>query len=102
MPKFRVEILPLAWQDLNNIADYHLQMAGKSSAEKITNRILDYLEKLQSFPLIGSIHPDPVLSKMEYRKILCGDYICIYRLIDKSVYIYRILHQSTNYPKFFK
>ena len=102
MPKCHVEILPVAWQDLNAIADYHLRMAGTASAEKITDRILDTLEKLEEFPLMGPLHSDEFLARMEYRKVLCGDYVCVYKLIDETVFIYRIVHGATDYPKQFK
>ena len=102
MSKCRVEILPSAWQDLNSIADFHLTMVGAASAQKITDRILDVLEKLEDFPLMGALHQDEVLARMEYRKVLCGDYICIYKLIGEVVYVYRIVHGATDYPKLFK
>ena len=102
MAEYRVELLPSAWQDIDRIADYHLRMVGAASAERITDRILDTLEQLQDFPLMGVIHPDASLARMEYRKILCGDYVCIYRLIEKTVFVYRIVHGSTDYPKYFQ
>lgn len=102
MSKCRVEMLPSAWQDLNSIAEFHLTMVGAASAQKITDHILDVLEKLEDFPLMGALHPDEVLARMEYRKVLCGDYICIYKLIGEAVYVYRIVHGATDYPKLFK
>ena len=102
MAEYRVELLPSAWQDIDRIADYHLRMVGAASAERITDRILDTLEQLQDFPLMGVIHPDAALARMEYRKILCGDYVCIYRLIEKTAFVYRVVHGATDYPKYFK
>ena len=60
------------------------------------------LDKLQRFPLIGALHSDTVLAKMQYRKIRCGDYVCVYRLIEKTVFVYRIVHGATDYPKYFR
>ena len=102
MPKCPVKILPMAWQDLNAIADYHLQTVGAASAEKITDRILDALEKLEEFPLMGTLHSDEFLARMEYRKVLCGEYVCVYKVIDTAVFVYRIVHEATDYPKQFK
>ena len=101
MAEYHVEILPSAWQDLDRIAEYHLRMVGAASAEKITSRILDVLEKLEAFPLMGALHPDACLARMEYRKVLCGDYVCVYRLIGQTVFVYRIVHGATDYPKLF-
>lgn len=102
MPNNRVELLSSAWQDLDHIAETHLQLVGAASAERMTDKILDTLERLAEFPYMGPLHPDPVLARMEYRKILCGDYVCVYRVIDSVVYVYRIVHGKTDYPKYFK
>ena len=71
----KVEILLAAWQDIDKISDFHLRMVGAASAEKITNKILDTLDKLADFPYMGAQHPDPVLTKYAFRKVLCGDYV---------------------------
>ena len=49
MPKYQVEILLAAWQDIDRISDFHLKMVGAASAEKITDHILDTLAKLALF-----------------------------------------------------
>ena len=102
MPKYKVEILLAAWQDIDKISDFHLRMVGAASAEKITDKILDTLDKLADFPYMGDQHPDPVLAKYEYRKVLCGDYVCIYKVIDSYVYVYRIVNGKTDYPALLK
>ena len=102
MADYRVELLSAAWQDLDRIADFHMRMVGPVSAQKITDEILETLSRLSHFPMMGSLHPDDVLAKMEYRKILCLDYVCIYRVVNETVYVYRIVHGATNYPKYFK
>ena len=50
MPKCRVEILPVAWQDLNAIADYHLQMVGTASAEKLQTAYWTRWKSWRNFP----------------------------------------------------
>ena len=102
MPKYKVEILLAAWQDIDKISDFHLRMVGAASAEKITNKILDTLDKLADFPYMGTQHPDPVLAKYEFRKVLCGDYVCVYKVIDSYVYVYRIVNGKTDYPALLK
>lgn len=102
MPKYKVEILLAAWHDIDKISDFHLRMVGAASAEKITDKILDTLDRLADFPYMGAQHPDPVLAKYEYRKVLCGDYVCIYKVIDSYVYVYRIVNGKTDYPALLK
>ena len=102
MPEYKVEILLAAWQDIDRISDYHLRMVGAASAEKITDQILDTLDKLSYFPYMGAQHPDPVLSKKEFRKVICGMYVCVYKVIDKHVYVYRVVNGKTDYPSLLK
>lgn len=75
---------------------------GPKSASKITDKLLDSIEELGDYPMIGAEHPDSDLSKRGYRKLVCGEYICVYRIIDNTVYIYRVVHGATDYPKLFK
>lgn len=98
MAEHRVELLQAAWQDMEKIADFHLKMVGAASAERITDQILDTVEALGRFPYMGAQHPDTELARREFRKVICGDYVCIYKVIDGCVYIYRIVNGKTNYP----
>ena len=101
MGEFFLQFLPVAVEDLNNIADYYLQMVGATAAERITNQILDTIERLVTYPYLGSLHPDPVLASMEYRRIVTGNYVCVYKVFDDTVVIYRIVSGTTDYPKYF-
>ena len=102
MPKFKAVILTPASSDIDQIADYYLLMVGPLSAEKITDKLLDAILRLEDFPLSGTEHPDPELHKLGFRKIMCGDYACIYKIIDKNVYIYRVVHSAADYTKLLK
>ena len=101
MAEFRLEFLPAAMDDLDRIADYYLRMVGASSAERITDQILETLEHLEQYPYLGSSHPDPVLASMEYRRVVSGEYVCVYKVIEHSIVVYRIVHGATDYPKYF-
>lgn len=99
MSKVKVEILTPALNDIDQIADYHLLAVGPISTEKITDKLLDSIEKLGECPLMGTEHSDSVLQKKGYRKLVCGEYICVYRLVDDTIYVYRVVHGATDYPK---
>ena len=99
MPKYNVRILTPAWQDIDRIADIHLSTVGPHSAEAITNKLLDKISLLIDQPLIGALHTDEFLAMRQYRKLICGNYIIVYKLIDNTVFIYRVVDGRTNYPK---
>ena len=100
MSKCSVELLNAAWQDIDKIADFHLEKVGVESARRITDKILAGIERLAEFPLMGPLHPDPELSILGYRKlVLTKTYVAVYRMIGDVVYIYRIVNGTTDYPK---
>jgi len=102
MVKYNVELLAPAWLDLDSISDYHLQAVGPNSAKKITDRILDALERLESFPLSCPLAPYKELADKGYRILVCGKYLCIYEVVGKFVYIHHIVAGATNYPALFQ
>lgn len=101
MAEFHLAFLPAAMDDLDRIAEYYLRMVGASAAERVTDQILETLARLERYPYLGSSHPDPVLASMEYRRIISGEYVCVYKVIEHSIVVYRIVHGATDYPKYF-
>ena len=95
-------MLAPAWQELEEIAEYHLLTVGQISAKKITDKILDSLTRLAEFPLSCPYVPDSELKDEQYRLLVCDQYICIYRIIGSTVVVYHIAHSTSEYGKLFK
>ncbi len=102
MAKCKIEILAPAWRELDEVASYHLLMVGKISAKKITDKILGALERLEEFPLSCPYVPDTELRNQGYRMLICDKYVCIYRLLGDTAYVYHIAHGATEYGKLLK
>ena len=103
MPKAKIEFLQASWLDIDRISDFYLREVGPVSAEKAIDEIMEHIEILGEHPYAGPLHPDPVLAKQEYRKlVLTKTYIAVYRVIGDTVYIYRIVNGKTDYPSLFK
>jgi plasmid stabilization system protein ParE len=99
-PKNELVYLAPAREDMLDIARYHLERVGVNSARNITEEIERAVERLARFPLMGQTHPDPVLAGGGYRKLVVSfPYVCIYKVFDDGVYIYRIVNGKTDYPK---
>lgn len=98
----KLAILDSAQRELEEIACLHRELVGPNSARKITNLIFNALSRLEQFPLSGPILPDKQLQREGYRYVLAGKYLCIYRLIEDTVFVYHIAHASQNYPTLFK
>ena len=102
MGEYHVELLNPAWHDLDTISDFHLHEVGYKSAKKTTDKILDALERLETFPLSCPLVPYKELADKGYRMLVCGKYLCIYEVIGKTVYVHHIVAAATNYPTLFE
>ena len=98
----KLDILPPAQAELEEIARVHMALSGPQSARNITDRIYDAMDQLTRFPLSGPPVRDDELSAAGYRYILAGKYLVFYRLLGDTVVVYHIAHGSTDYPKLLK
>ena len=96
-----MEILPAAWEDLKKIEDYYLLQFGVESAMKVTDQILNSIERLELYPDSGSLTPDKWLNRKVYRMVISERYVSIYRQIEKTIYVYHIADIQTEYTKLF-
>ena len=100
MSNLRIEFLSPAMKELDRIAEMHMVLVGVKSAEKITDEILNSIENLKLNPLLGvAIEEDSFLFSQGYRKLICGKYLCFYRVIEKTIFIYHIVDGRTDYPQ---
>lgn len=98
---YRIEILPTAWEDLKRIEDWYAVQFDIETAIKVSNHILDVVERLEQFPDSGSLTPDDWLNQQGYRMIICKKHVIIYKKIGEVVYIYHIADTQTEYTKLF-
>ena len=99
--KYRVEILPSAWEDLKKIEDYYTIQFDAETAVKVSDHILDVIERLEDFPDSGSLTPDEWLNEQGYRMVICKKPIAIYRMIKDTVFVYHIADTQTECTKLF-
>lgn len=98
---YNVQILPTAWEDLKRIEDWYLIQFDAETALKVSNHILDAIERLESFPDSGSSTPDEWLNQQGYRMVICKKHVAIYRQIGEVIYVYHIADTQTEYTKLF-
>jgi len=97
--RYRLELLTPAQRELEEIARVHLELVGLNSARKITDRVYSALSNLQTHPNMGIACRDQRLASEGYRMLICGVYLCFYRLIGNTIFIYHIVDGRVNYPK---
>lgn len=97
----KVEILPTAWEDLKRIEDWYAVQFGVETSLKVSEHILDVIERLEKFPDSGSLTPDQWLNEQGYRMVICKKHVAIYKQVGMVVYIYHIADTQTDYTKLF-
>lgn len=98
----KLVILEPAQQELEEIAQLHLNLVGPESAARIVNEILDTLQRLEQFPQSGHVPRDRFLRQSGYRLVIAGKYICVYRCMGDEALVYHIAHGARDYPCLFK
>ena len=99
--RYKVEILPTAWEDLKQIEDYYFIQFDINTALSVTDNILNVIERLEDFPDSGSLTPDSWLNEMGYRMVICEKHFAICKKIGEAVYVYHIADTQTEYTKLF-
>lgn len=86
--------------DLEEIVKFHVTHVGVASGRTIYATMKETIAKLETFPLMGQTHPDPVLASNGFRKLVIkSPYVCVYKVFSNQVYIYRIVNGATDYPR---
>ena len=98
---YKVRILPTAWEDLKSIEDWYLITFDVDTALKVSDSILNAIERLEQFPNSGSVTPDKWLNEMGYRMVICEKHVAIYRQIGEEIFVYHIADTQTEYTRLF-
>ena len=99
---YKLDILPPAQAELEEIARIHLSLSGPKSARDIMDIIYAAMDQLTQFPLSGPSVRDEHLRAAGYRYVLAGKYLIFYRFFVDTIVIYHIAHGATDYPKLLK
>ena len=102
MKDYKVEFLDLAGDDLYDLQTYYSSTFGRRSGQKVLNKVLRAVRMLKSFSCTGTLIQDYELKLQGYRTSFAGEFVIVYRVIEKNIYIYHIADTDTNYMKFFK
>ena len=101
--KVKLEYLAPAVSDMEEIVKFYITNVGVPSARKIYATMETTIGKLSDYPLMGQTHPDPLLAAQGFRKlVLTSTDVAIYKIIDNTVFIYRVVNGKTNYPRLLK
>lgn len=93
MAKFELRYSPLFYDDLDRITSYILldlknEIATKTFIHDVETAIKKRLEN----PLHAAIYPSMRRRKHEYRRILVGNYLIFYVVIERTMVVRRLLY----------
>jgi toxin ParE1/3/4 len=97
METYNVHFLQEALEDLEEIVLYIAQ-GSRQAALDMHHRIIEKANDLTVFPKRGRLVPDKKMAAAGYRMLGIKPYMAFYRIVDRNVFIYRVLHRATNYP----
>lgn len=96
---YKVEFLPVAKQDLTEIALYIKDKLGNPiAAYNTVEQIVEAAERLETFPYSNPVYTLIRPLKKEYRKILIKNYMLFYTVdeTEKLVTVSRIIYAKRN------
>ena len=92
-----MHFLQEALDDLEEIILYIAQ-DSRAAALRMHDTIIEKSNDIENFPKRGRLVPDRKMAAAGYRMLGIKPYIAFYRIVDRNVFIYRVLHGATNYP----
>lgn len=97
---YDIRYLPLAKQDMVNIASYiSHELLNPQAANDLADEFIEGIDKLAEFPYIPPMCYPPKPLIYEYRKRVVKNYIVFYRVDEdkKEIVISRVIYQRRNY-----
>ena len=84
----KIEWLSEARNELRELLYYYRTNVGSPYAQKFANKILRAIERLADFPEMGVL---------KYDTLFTGQYVCIYKIENNTVFIYHLADARKNY-----
>ena len=86
----KIEWLHEAQREYHDFLTYYLTMVGEKYARRFSERILGAVSKLEDTPELGVLKSDTLMGKHGFRALFIEQYVCVYKIIEDTVYIYHL------------
>lgn len=96
MAKYKIEYLPIAYDDLEDIFTY-VAADNSSAAVKLLADIDKAILNLEDFPDMGVKPKNRHLVMKSYQLLIVDDYLVFYVVVDDVIEIRRIISGKRNY-----
>ncbi len=88
----KLRISPIVVEDLKNIKKY-IAEDNEEMAVKTIREIYARVESLQQFPYAGADLAKRVSFRTDYKYVICGNYVVLYKIGKEYVEIYRVVNR---------
>ena len=92
---------PIAVNDLQKIQQF-IAEDSVAMAEKVIQDFFKQFEVLIDFPYMGNALAQRVSFRTNYRYIVVGNYIVLYRVSENYLEIYRVINRYQDFTKIFE
>ena len=92
---------PIAVNDLQKIRQF-IAEDSVAMAEKAIQEFFKQFEVLIDFPYMGNALAKRVSFRTNYRYIVVGNYIVLYRVSENYLEIYRVINRYQDFTKIFE
>ncbi|MDE5891380.1 MAG: type II toxin-antitoxin system RelE/ParE family toxin [Acetatifactor sp.] len=97
---YKIQYSAEALKDLDEIWEYILwELCNPDAAERVVTQMLDAIDALKEFPRQGPLLSSVAEVDSDYRFVISGNYMAFYRIVEKTVYVDRILYQGREYMR---
>lgn len=97
----KLRINPIVAEDLKNIKEY-IEEDNEEMAVKTIQEIYDRIENIQQFPYMGADLAKRVSFQTDYKYVICGNYVVLYKIGKDFVKIYRVMNQYQDITQVFE
>lgn len=94
--KYKVRINPVAIADVQEIKAYVAE-DNPQAAVAVGNTLYSKIGELTDFPQMGAPLTSKIGVRTDYRFLVCGNYLVLYKIEGEFVSIYRVRNRMRDY-----
>ena len=96
----KLRINPLVAEDLKNIKEY-IAEDNEEMAVKTIQEIYAQFENIKQFPYAGANLSKRVSFRTDYKYVISGNYVVLYKIGDEYLEIYRVVNRYQDITQIF-
>ena len=96
----KLRINPIVAEDLKNIKEY-IAEDNEEMAVKTIQEIYARIENIQQFPYMRAALAKRVSFRTDYKYVICGNYVVLYKIGEEYVEIYRVVNRYQDITQIF-